>query len=165
MDSPVYVLDANVFIEAAKRYYAFDIAPGFWRALLEHADAGTVNSIDRVRGELLKGNDQLAEWARSECDGWFASTDEGSVVDVFPGIMSWVNEQAQFTDAAKEEFASGVDGWLIAHAKANGFVVVTHEQFNPNIQRKVPMPNVCRAVKVDCCDTFAMLRQLGVKLT
>lgn len=27
--STVYVLDANVFIEAARRYYAFDIAPVF----------------------------------------------------------------------------------------------------------------------------------------
>jgi len=26
-----YILDANVFIEAYKRYYAFDLCPGFWR--------------------------------------------------------------------------------------------------------------------------------------
>jgi hypothetical protein len=29
MDGTKYVLDANVFIEAARRYYAFDIAPPF----------------------------------------------------------------------------------------------------------------------------------------
>ena len=28
----VYVLDANVFIEAARRYYAFDLVPRFWTA-------------------------------------------------------------------------------------------------------------------------------------
>ena len=26
----MYLLDTNVFIEAKNRYYAFDIAPGFW---------------------------------------------------------------------------------------------------------------------------------------
>jgi len=33
-ERPVYVLDANMCIEAAQRYYAFDLAPGFWQALL-----------------------------------------------------------------------------------------------------------------------------------
>ena len=28
-DEPTYVLDANVFIEASRRYYAFDLAPRF----------------------------------------------------------------------------------------------------------------------------------------
>lgn len=28
--SCAFVLDANVFIEAHRRYYAFDIAPFFW---------------------------------------------------------------------------------------------------------------------------------------
>jgi len=35
MDRSVYVLDANVFIEAARRYYAFDIAPKFWDTLIQ----------------------------------------------------------------------------------------------------------------------------------
>ncbi len=26
----MYLFDANVFIEAKNRYYAFDICPGFW---------------------------------------------------------------------------------------------------------------------------------------
>ena len=29
-DERRHLLDANVFIEAAKRYYAFDLAPSFW---------------------------------------------------------------------------------------------------------------------------------------
>ena len=49
---PFYVLDANVFIEAAHRYYAFDLAPRFWESLEHHAANGRVRSIDRVRQEL-----------------------------------------------------------------------------------------------------------------
>lgn len=29
----MFLLDANVFIEAKNRYYGFDICPGFWRWL------------------------------------------------------------------------------------------------------------------------------------
>lgn len=54
-DDPVYVLDANVFIQAARRYYAFDLAPAFWRALVDHASEGRVQSIDRVLRELERG--------------------------------------------------------------------------------------------------------------
>ena len=31
-----FLLDANVFIQAKKSYYAFDVAPGFWSALVKH---------------------------------------------------------------------------------------------------------------------------------
>jgi len=40
MGGTEYVLDANVFIEAARRYYAFDIAPPFWESLVQHAANG-----------------------------------------------------------------------------------------------------------------------------
>lgn len=34
----MFLVDSNVLIEAKNRYYAFDIAPGFW-AWLDHAHA------------------------------------------------------------------------------------------------------------------------------
>lgn len=36
----MYLLDTNVFIEAKNRYYAFDLAPGFWEGLDADAAAG-----------------------------------------------------------------------------------------------------------------------------
>jgi len=43
---PIYVLDANVFIEAARRYYAFDIAPAFWANLNYQATRRRIQSIE-----------------------------------------------------------------------------------------------------------------------
>lgn len=37
-----YCLDANVFVEAHRRYYAFDIAPPFWRALEQWGQAQVI---------------------------------------------------------------------------------------------------------------------------
>lgn len=47
--SSQYLLDANVFIEAARRYYAFDLVPSFWNKLVSLASNGDILSIDRVK--------------------------------------------------------------------------------------------------------------------
>jgi len=165
MDRPQYLLDANIFIEAAKRYYAFDIAPGFWRKLEQLAEESRVCSVDRVQRELMKSNDQLATWAKKQFSTAFLATDEPEVVTEYQQVMRWVSAQGQFFDAAKDEFASGADGWLIAYAKARAYVVVTDELLNPSIKRRVPNPNVCHAFGVRCVNTFGMLRELWVSFS
>ena len=96
MGGTEYVLDANVFIEAARRYYAFDLAPKFWESLVHHAANGQIQSIDRVKKELERGNDELATWATSQFSDAFASTDEEDVTESYSEVMSWVQAQDQF---------------------------------------------------------------------
>jgi len=163
MNGDRYVLDANVFIEAARRYYALDLAPRFWESLIEHARAGRVMSIDRVQQELGRGNDELAQWTNGHFISAFMPTDGPEVVDGYRELMVWVQSQAQFSDAAKAAFASGADGWLVAYARATDCVVVTHEVLAPDVRRKVPIPNLCEAFHVRWVDTFSMLRKLGVR--
>ena len=43
-----YLVDANVLIEAKNRYYAFDIAPGFWKWLNQAHAQGTVSSRVKI---------------------------------------------------------------------------------------------------------------------
>jgi len=90
MDDATYVLDTNVFIEAARRYYAFDIAPPFWESLVQHATKGRIYSIDRVKQELERGKDELATWATSQFNDAFASTDEEDVIESYSEVISWV---------------------------------------------------------------------------
>ena len=165
MDGATYVLDTNVFIEAARRYYAFDLAPVFWESILHHAANGRIYSIDRVKVELERGKDELAEWATSQFSNAFASTDEEDVTNSYASVMGWVRAQGQFSDAAKADFADGADGWLVAYAMSKSQIVVTHEVLDPGIKRKVPIPNVCEAFSVSYVDTFAMLRELGVRFS
>jgi len=165
MDEPKYILDANVFIEAARRYYAFDLAPPFWQSLVDHASEGRIESIDRVKVELVRGRDELATWANSHFSHAFASTDEEDTISIYSEVMKWVQDQEQFLDRAKTDFANGADGWLVAYARSTSGIVVTHEILNPNIKTKVPIPNVCREFGVNYHDTFAMLRQLGVRFS
>ena len=157
-----FLLDANVFIEAKRRYYAFDICPGFWECLVwHHAESTRVLSIDRVKRELERGGDDLRDWVALEAPSTcFASTGHRSVVDCYKEIIAWVHGEEQFSSAAKAAFAAGADGWLVAYAKAENLILVTHETYAPEARGRVPIPNVCAAFDVDYADTFEMLREL-----
>lgn len=160
----VYLLDANIFIEASRRYYSCDIVPAFWEVLIELAKEGRVLSIDRVKAELERGDDSLAEWVTNHFNNWFDTTVHTEILSTYGQIMAWVSGQAQFIDSAKSEFARGADGWLVAYAKVHNCVIVTHEQYSPMARKTVPIPNVCHQFRVAYLDTFAMMRKLGVKL-
>jgi hypothetical protein len=165
-DDPIYLLDADVLIQAAKGYYAFDIAPGFWQQLIFHASRGRVLSIDRVLNpEIMRGKDHLAQWASSDFSTAFASTDQQDVIQSYSEIISWVQSQTQFKDYAKANFADGADGWLIAFAKVNGCVIATNEVLNLKRENKVPIPNVCQAFGIKYINTWGLLRALEIILT
>ena len=164
MSTPIYILDANTLMEAANRYYAFDLAPGFWDGLLPHINGGSLLTIDRICVEIERGKDQLNEWTVTNLKPKQASTDQPDVIAEFGKMMKWANEQKQFTQAAKAEFATVADGWLMAYAKAKSGTVVTHEVFSKDIKRKVPIPNVCEEFKIPYIGTFELLRTLKITL-
>ena len=158
----LYLLDTNIFITAYDHYYAFDICPGFWECLEHHCRDGQVMSIDRVREELKKPL-ELVSWARKVPGGMFLPTLEEATVKIYNNIMSWVEENEKFTDAAKRKFATGADGWLVAYAKCYEAVVVTHEAYRPKAKSRVMIPNVCRQFEVEYQTTYEMLRELEVQ--
>jgi hypothetical protein len=129
MTAPVrYVLDANVLIEAARRYYAFDLAPAFWDALVEQARNGKLCSIDYVLEELKLNKDELSRWAKTKFKSAFRSTGHSDIIARYNQIINWVTSQAQYTPAAKSDFARGADGWIVAYARVKSFTVVTQER-------------------------------------
>ena len=165
MSSPVYVLDANVFMEAARRYYAFDLAPGFWQGLQQYAAGWPDQERRPDQARAGQGNDDLADWADAEFKDAFATTNRQDVIDVYARVMEWVAGRSQYTDAAKDKFASGADGWLVAFAIACHCVIVTQELPAPYARNNVKIPEVCDEFGVDYVDTFAMLRELRVTLS
>lgn len=77
-------------------------------------------------------------------------------------IVRWAQAQAQFIQRAKDVFMDDktADAWVLAFALAKGVKVVTHEVFSAEVQKRIPIPNVCLAFSMDCCDTFALLKEL-----
>ncbi len=161
--SKCYALDANVFIGAHQAYYGFDLCPGFWRALVRQHHARRIFSVDKIKTELIGTNDRLKEWVRRSPNTFFKGTADKRVIEAYGEMVNWVQGQPQFTVEAKAEFATVADGWIIAFAKVNGSIVVTHEEYAPDVRRKVPIPNVCIEFNVDYCNTFEMLKNLNVQ--
>ena len=72
--NPDYLLDANIFIQASRMNYSFDIFPGFWEWLDNEQNKGVLSSIIPIGQELKNGNDFLSEWAGERmASKWFLS--------------------------------------------------------------------------------------------
>ena len=161
---PQYVLDSNVFIEAHKRYYAFDICPGFWEWLSHHSARNDIVSIDRVKAEIVGYQDALSEWAKDPArEDLFADTTEQAISDAYEQVIDWVRTNPQFRPQAKSEFAAGADGWLVAYAIVYDAVLVTDEVYDEDAKKAVKIPNVCKEFGVSYMNTFKMLRELQVR--
>ncbi|MGD9897198.1 MAG: DUF4411 family protein [Candidatus Methylacidiphilaceae bacterium] len=157
-----YLLDANIFIEAARRYYAFDIAPCYWVALVERASENRLASVAAVKEDIDRGKDELKDWIKHSFQRWILPADE-ETIKAYARLMQWSTSHRDYTASAKDEFARVSDAWLIAHAMAKGSIVVTNETYDPKIRKKIKIPNACREFGVRCVNTFEMLRGLGVK--
>ena len=161
----MYILDTDIFIASARRYYAFRLAPGFWKALLDLAVQGKIQSIDRVLQELQNGDvDDVLQWAETNFS--FSSTEDEEVVDAYQDIIQWSTGNLQYTDDAKNQLAKKetADGWLVAYVKVHGGTVATNEKANPEVKKRIPIPNICEEFGVPFVDQFEMMRRLGIKL-
>ncbi len=60
----LYLLDANVLIDANRDYYHLRRVPEFWKWLIHVGTEGLVKLPREVYEEIKDGNDDLAEWIK-----------------------------------------------------------------------------------------------------
>ena len=158
----LHLLDANTLIDANRDYYPMDRVGEFWAWLLHMAETGRVKLPLEMHEEVVRGNDDLAQWAREHKDALLL--DEaltGEAVD-------FVIENGYASDLTDEEIVTvGSDPFLVAYALASGDrVVVTTERSRPKAQRaNRKVPDVCESVGVvqKPINTFEMIRRLDFR--
>lgn len=160
MTTSGFLLDANVLIAAKNSYYGFDLCPGFWEALLAAHTSRSVFSLDRVRDELLRVDDDLVHWVNNLPESFFLSSADQNTIARFGDMQRWAQQNQQFLPSAREQFAKAADCWLMASAKAHGHTVVTLEAFNVDIRKSIKIPNVCQHFSIPYVNTFVMLKAL-----
>ncbi|HYZ73848.1 MAG TPA: DUF4411 family protein [Chthoniobacterales bacterium] len=148
-----YALDANVFIEANKKYYSFKLCPGFWDWLIRSNGKGVVCSHESVLDELVGAGDELSKWAK-QSSGFFFPIDAATSAEMAK-VSAWVAKN--FEPAAVSKFLGVADPLLIAFAMAHGHTVVTEEVYFQHSPKRVKIPEVCIQFKVPCINTFKML--------
>jgi hypothetical protein len=83
-----YLLDANVFIEAEKRYYNHDLCPGFWDWLRQANQAGLIFSIESVLNEIKPRGDYVTIWAGQMGGGLFLPPDP-HIAPSLAAVSTW----------------------------------------------------------------------------
>ena len=150
-----YLLDSDVFIQAKNLHYGFDFCPAFWDWLQVENSAAKVFSIERVGDELTAGTDELSDWA-AQRDGKFFLTPSPKMLGSLGKVSAWAAGQ-KYEPAAISTFLQLADYYLVAHAMAEGFTVVTHEK-PATSTKKIKIPDACIGLGVKCMTPFEMLR-------
>lgn len=161
--SPLFVLDTSVLTQSARLWYAPDICPGFWDCIAHHVSEGRLIIVDWAKQEVMNGSGPPRDWMKQIHYSLIASTRLPEISSEFGQLMQWVQNNPQFMAAAKSQFASVGDGWVIAYAKAKGLTVVSQEVYAADARKRVPIPNVCKQFNVPHLDMFDCLRQLGAR--
>lgn len=163
----LFLLDANVLIDAHRDYYPIDAVPEFWDWLLHHAANGAIKVPFETLDEILEGQDSprgredlLVVWIKEHRR--LLELDE----EVNPATVQEVQRTGYAPDLTDIEIETiARDPFLIAYALGDaGRCVVTNEVRAPTRSRKNrKIPDVCIALSVNCCNIFAMNRTLGFR--
>jgi hypothetical protein len=153
---PKYVVDTCSFT-ALRRIYPPDVFPGAWQAVSEMAECGRIISSAEVLIELEDQEDIVTDWARNYRQIFIPLLTEiqqkaVEILGKFPNLLDLNNQK------------SNADPFVIATAIINGCVIVTEEEPTGGGAKLIKIPNVCKAVGIQCIHLLDMLRAEQVRL-
>ncbi len=158
-----YVLDASILMKCHRENYTFEMAPAFWRQLIEKGGKRIV-LLDKIKEEVYRNEDQLSEWLReNEYNFSIEESGQTPVIRSYSKIITAVKQNQQYRESAKNEFANAADSWLCAYGMAYGDVIATEEKYEPNIKKRVKIPNVCREFNIDYIGLLEFMRELKIR--
>lgn len=159
----LYLLDANVLIDANNFYYPIDRVPEFWDWILANAANNLIKMPVEIVEEVSNGrkDDELVMWIKDKDNRGVLQFDEE--VDLL--LVQQVVDDGYADDLKDDEVGQlGRDPFLIAYAllKPGDRCVVTTETSKPSWKRQNrKIPDVCNTLGVPCCNTFDLNRELG----
>lgn len=156
----LFLLDANVLIDADRDYYPLARVPEFWDWLQYQGETGTVKLPLEIYEEIVDGDGDLVLWLEQPEVRVALVLDEESEA----ARVSVVLAAGYAPDLTDDELLKvGRDPFLVAYATvaANRRCVVTTETSKPSKQRaNRHVPDVCFANGVQYCNTFEFTRRL-----
>ncbi len=160
-----YILDANFFIQVHQERYPLDIVPSFWLKIKELAGEKKIISIDKVKQEIYKKEDDLKIWCHNNLPADFFK-DSVNCLPSYVQTVRWAHSKAdQYSQQALNTFMDSdvADARLVAYAMMHHFPIVTYEVSAPGSKKSIKIPDVCSQFDVRSMTPMAMFRELGVK--
>lgn len=139
-----------------------ELWPTYWMRMDDLVHSGQCFTCDKVREELNVHKDEISEWIEDHTDKTFFIPMDDAVVTKYAEVQNWASQMEQYSDNARQEFASVADSILIATAAAKDMVVVTFEKSEPRSKKKIKIPDACAAMGVRCCDFNTVLKEMGI---
>ncbi len=159
----LYLLDANVLIDANRDYYPLDRVPEFWDWLEHHGAAGVVKVPVEIYEEVRDGTDDLATWTKQRSVADALRHPAEAQVDLVARVIA-EGYSADLTDT--EIVKLGRDPFLVAYALADpgSHCIVTTEGSKPSrIRANRHLPDVARSLGIASCNTFEFTRRLDFR--
>ena len=154
----LYLLDANVLIDANWDYYPIARVPEFWSWIAYLGEQAQTKIPQEIYEELIDGKDPLSNWLKDHKQLMLLSE------PVRPDLIERVMREGYAEDLTDEEITKmGRDPFLVAYAlvaPAQRFVVTTEVSRPKRIRANRHIPDICRDLGVYCYNTFEFLRRL-----
>ena len=125
----LYLIDANVLIDANRDYYPIARVPQFWDWLVVMGQQGLVKVPLEIYEEIIVGNDALTSWLKDNKNAILLGE------SVSANMVANVVDRGYANDLTDDELLKmGNDPFLIAYALAdrNRRCVVTTEASRPS---------------------------------
>ena len=158
----LYLLDANVLIDAKRNFLQFERVPQFWSWLLHMGVEGRVKVPQEVYEKITDDKcDDLAIWLKTNKSTMLL------VEEASPELVEFVLERGYgegLTDAENRKLNE--DPFLIAYALADvdHRCVVTSEVSRPTATRaNRKIPDVCNDLQVCCLNTVQLIEELDFR--
>ena len=161
----LYLLDANVLIDANRDYYPIERVPEFWDWLAAMGEQGQVKVPQEIYDEVVnpppERPDVLVDWLRANRDALLLGE------EVRQDLVALVTEQGYVNTPTEVDLEKiGRDPFLIAYALVDPAdrSVISHETSRPSrrgANRKVP--DVCDDFNVRHSNIFGLIRELDFR--
>ena len=166
----MYLLDTNIYIAFYERYYPQRNFPSFWEKLVQTFQQEVV--VPRVVMEETKKSDWLNTYMTETCG--VNPIDHRQYWKQWDEVLKNVRNNPVYNNEAldspngwsKETVA---DGWLLAIAKEEKYVLVTEEIKNVNLYKGGPVrsakiPDVAKDIGVECIDRLEFFKRIELKI-
>lgn len=150
---PLYSFDTSAILNGRRDQLPPSVFSTLWQQIEALITEGSIRSVEVVRDELGKRDDDANTWARAQSD-LFVPLDQDiqlatkQILQAHPKMMG--------TGGGR----NGADPFVIGLALARTGTVVTDETFSGNLN-KPRIPDVCRAVSVPCVNLVGFVQAQG----
>jgi len=153
----LYCFDTSVLINGWRRLYPPDVLPSLWIQLSGLVEGDRVKAPEEVLLEIARVSDELHAWVQTRPQMFIPATTEiqarvSNIVNTYPNFM-------------QERSPDGVwaDPYVIALAQEQNRVVVSYERHAERNARRLKIPDICKAVGIDCINLLDLMRGEGWK--